>query len=475
LAFQFRFLKVPRLCIMLMGIMTKGVFAVSGDSFSIDSVATVSDSFPSIDSNSLPAAANIQAATSPNETDTLYTIVVTAKKIAHYTPSQTVLEARTFSGKFQDLQSVLETVSGVSVRDMGGFGHYAEAAIRGSSTNQVQVYLDGIPLNGSTGSAVDISKIPLSMLRKITIYKNTPSIEFFGDNAGGVISLTTATAGEAQAVALEIGSFGYRAGNAMINKKTGLMTHRFTVNYGYADNNYPYVNDRGTTLGPLAQSDDTVETMDNNFFSTLSSLYENVWEIDNKHKLTTRLSAEVTDEGIFYFPQADSNDGSINTSRLSLVETYETSVDTALALTVRFKGKTENELFRRFTPFFLYPPPVRIRQETSQPYAAMEGILTGKKGDRYSFTGIVSGSYDGFDFKDLSIQGKVTRPRFSRFIGKIGAEAGITICKNLLTRVGGLYRYEIDSTNGKFKYNGFMPGGQSTREGFPLVESISYL
>jgi outer membrane cobalamin receptor len=477
LDFQFRCAGAARFYVAFLCVLSSEVGAVSGDSHSFDSVASVSDSLSSpdtvqhvcFDSAALPADSNRQDQTFQNEVDTTapYTIVVTAKRFTKYTPSQRVLEAKDFSGKYQDLQSVLETVSGVSVRDMGGFGHYAEAAIRGSSPNQVQVYLDGIALNGSTGNAVDISKIPLSTLQKITVYKNTPSIEFFGDNAGGVINLTTTTVREAQAASLEIGSFGYRAGNAMIDKKIGRMTHRFSVNYGYADNDYPYINDRGTTLGPAARDDDTAETMDNNFFSIFSSQYANVWEINDRNKLTSQLSAMVTDEGIFYFPQADSNDGSIKNSKLALIETYETAVDSALAFTFRLKLKTEDELFQRFTPFYLYPPPVRIRHETRQPYAGIEGIVKGKNGDHFSFTGIVSGSYNGFNFKDLYLQGDVTRPYFFRLSGKIGAEAGITLRENLIARLGGLYRYEVDFSNGKFYYSGFVPGGQRTNEGFP--------
>ncbi len=78
-----------------------------------------------------------------------------------------------------------------TICNIGGFGHYSDVSIRGSSPSQVQVYLDGIPLNGATGNAVDISKIPFSSLQTISIYKSTPPIEIFGDNAGGVIDLTT--------------------------------------------------------------------------------------------------------------------------------------------------------------------------------------------------------------------------------------------------------------------------------------------
>ena len=399
------------------------------------------------------------------DTTSLPSILVTAKRFTSYTPSQTIIEVKDFSGKYQDLQSVLETVSGVMIRGVGGFGHYAEAAIRGSSPNQVQIYIDGVPLNGSTGAAVDISKIPLPTLQTISVVKNIPSIEFFGDNAGGVINLSTATSGESETASLEGGSFGYRAGNASIDKKDGRMSHHFALNYVYADNNYPYVNDNGTTLGTSAKDDDTVETMDNNFFSSFSAMYTNVFNLDDKNKLISQLSALITDEGIFYFPQANSNDGLIKDSRLAFIETYTSLIDSAWTFTLRINGKTDDELFQRFKPFYVYTSPVH--HETDQPKACAEGIVRSTLGHHLSLTYTLSERYDGFDIKDLYAQRDLPQPHFFRLSTKAGFEARLNLDEMLAMRAGCIYRYERDSTNGRLTIDGFTPGGQSAHEGFP--------
>jgi len=168
----------------------------------------------------------------PSDTATLNRMVVIASRIKEYSPSKVTLYAKDFSGKYIDLQSVLETISGVAITTIGGFGHYSDVSIHGSSASQVQVYLDGIPLNGATGCAVDISKIPFSSLQTISIYKATPPIELFGDNAGGVINLTTGANKDATTASTEIGSFGYREGSVLISKTMGPMVHRLSINYG---------------------------------------------------------------------------------------------------------------------------------------------------------------------------------------------------------------------------------------------------
>jgi outer membrane cobalamin receptor len=396
----------------------------------------------------------------------LDTMVVTARQCARYSPAATVLDTKDFSGKYQDLPSVLEAVSGVTVRDMGGFGHYAEAAIRGCSSNQVQVFLDGMPLNGATGAAVDISKIPLSTVQEITIYKSIPPLEFFGDNAGGAITLTTAATKEAATASLEAGSFGYRAAAAVIDKRYGSMTHRLSVDYGYAANDYSYV-DSLVTHSRTVFTDNQVKTMDNNFFSTLSGSYANSWEIDEKLRFTTLLSAKSSDEGIFYLPTADSNDGSVKNRLFSLMTTYAVALDTTFSYTLSARGKTEEELFERSRSFYNYSEPVR--QETDQPHVSLSGIATKKIGGLLSITGLASGSYDGYDCKNLNAPSAQLQPHFFRLIVKAGMEGEMHVGETFAARLGGIYRSETDSTNGHFDFSAtmFSSGGLLTTQGFP--------
>jgi Outer membrane cobalamin receptor protein len=400
----------------------------------------------------------------PKDTAILDRMLVSASRIKEYTPSKVTLDVKDFSGKYLDLQSVLETVSGVYICNMGGFGHYSDASIRGSSPSQVQIYLDGIPLNGATGNAVDISKIPFSSLQTISIYKSTPSIEVFGDNAGGVIDLATDAKKDATTAFMEAGSFGYREGNATISKTLGPMVHRLSINYGWADNDYPYT-DSVITRGPTVSTDDSVKTMDNNFFSTFSSMYSNTYSFNDLTRLTSQFSALVTDEGIFYLPQAGSNDGTIRNSSLSLVESFLTAIDSNVSLALTAKGKTEDETFRRFQPFYLRQGP--FLHEISQPYGSLEGIIKRHVTDYLDLKGIASASYSGFYYNNLLWPVSQIRPHYFRYTGKAGLEADIKCRKDFSARIGGLYRYEIDSTNNSLTPLGAVPGGGKTKEGFP--------
>ena len=406
---------------------------------------------------------NTGAASRRDSTTVVDKMVVIGSRIKEYTPSKVTLDAKDFSGRYVDLQSVLETVSGVMICDRGGFGHYADVSIRGSSPSQVQVYLDGIPLNGATGSAVDVSKIPLSSLQGISIYKTAPPLEIFGDNAGGVINLTTDANKDATTASLEAGSFGYREGSAMITKTLGPMIHRLSVSYGWADNDYPYT-DSLVTHGPTVASDDLPKTMDNNSFSTFSSMYSNTYTINEHNKLTSQLSATVTDEGIFYLPMADSNDGTVRNSKLSLVESYAATINSHIWAILTACGKTEDELFKRFQRFYLTTP---ISLDISQPHGSLAGIIKGGLGDHLLLTGILSASYDGFDRDNLLAPANQIEPHYFRLTGKAGGEAKIYFCKALSARIGCLYRYEIDSANDSMTSFGPVAGGGITKKGFP--------
>jgi hypothetical protein len=264
---------------------------------------------------------------------------------------------------------------------------------------------------------------------------------------------------------MELGSFGYGAGSAIISKTTGAMVHRLSVNYGWADNDYPYT-DRLVTLGPTVPLDDPVKNMDNNFFSTFSSIYSNTFTISDNAKLTSQFFAIVTNEGIFYLPQAGANDGNIINKKLSLVESYSTRIDSNISVTVTAKGKTENEKFRRFQPFYLGAGP--FLHDIAQPYGSIESILKDHLNGNLALTGFLSASYDGFDYNNLLWSAGQLKPAYSRITGKAGVEANVNFGKDVSARIGGLYRYEIDSTNDSMPSYGLplLNGGRS-KEGFP--------
>ena len=72
------------------------------------------------------------------------------------------------AGAGADLGEALQGLAGVHVESLGGLGKLATMSIRGSSGNQVAVFMDGIRLSGGTGS-VDLSNYPLRHFSRVEV------------------------------------------------------------------------------------------------------------------------------------------------------------------------------------------------------------------------------------------------------------------------------------------------------------------
>ncbi len=90
-----------------------------------------------------------------------------------------------------DVAAVVDTASGTVVRRLGGLGDYASVSIRGSSARQVQVFLDGVPLNPDGSLAVNLSELPLAAFERLEIYRGGAPAELAAAPIGGVVNLVT--------------------------------------------------------------------------------------------------------------------------------------------------------------------------------------------------------------------------------------------------------------------------------------------
>ncbi len=100
-----------------------------------------------------------------------------------------VINKGTFEAKAQDLAELVEKESSVQVRQSGGLGSFSDISLRGASSNQVMVFIDGIPLNDSSGGGVDLSNISLSDVDSIEVYKGVTPINFGRSSIGGAINI----------------------------------------------------------------------------------------------------------------------------------------------------------------------------------------------------------------------------------------------------------------------------------------------
>lgn len=107
-----------------------------------------------------------------------------------------------------DLSTVLAQQSGVVVNDYGPEGSTKTVSIRGSTSDQVLVMVDGIRFNSSFDGSVDLSRIPVDDIDHIEIVQGGAS-SYWGTGAvGGVINIITKKA-SAPAINISITNGSY--------------------------------------------------------------------------------------------------------------------------------------------------------------------------------------------------------------------------------------------------------------------------
>lgn len=157
---------------------------------------------------------------------------------------------------------LLSELPGVVVTRLGGLGAQSTLSIRGSTADQVGVFLDGIPLNAALGGGVDLGLIPIGDMGRMEIYRGQSPVAFGAAAMGGVVSITTTEIGLPTAsVEVGGGSFGTGYGGFQVAGEEG----RFGVSLGLhtlqSQGDYSYHSDNGTAFD---LADDQMRTRSNN-------------------------------------------------------------------------------------------------------------------------------------------------------------------------------------------------------------------
>jgi vitamin B12 transporter len=104
----------------------------------------------------------------------------------------------------------LASVPGVEIERYGGFGSLSYVSIRGSSSDEVLVLLDGMPVAGSQISSLDLGQIPTNGIERIEVVEGGGSTLYGSSSMGGVINIITSSPARIRATA-QAGSFGERS------------------------------------------------------------------------------------------------------------------------------------------------------------------------------------------------------------------------------------------------------------------------
>ncbi len=78
--------------------------------------------------------------------------------------------------------------AGVTVRDQG-FNQPAALSLRGSSSEQVTVVLDGLPLNGLAGGGFDLGALPAPFVRRLSVARGALGARYGAGTLGGAVDV----------------------------------------------------------------------------------------------------------------------------------------------------------------------------------------------------------------------------------------------------------------------------------------------
>jgi iron complex outermembrane receptor protein len=191
-----------------------------------------------------------------------------------------VLDIPSRDAPIETAADVLSESVGVQVQRFGGLGAFTTISIRGSSANQVPVYLDGIPLAQAQDQTVNLSDLPLDSLQRIDVYRGTIPVGFGGGGIGGVVNLVTRppSAEPQTEVSAGYGSFVTRKAVATHTQRlagTDVLAH---VSYLGSKGDFTFFDDNGTPENP---SDDGTTTRINNAFNAVDALFKGTRDLGN--------------------------------------------------------------------------------------------------------------------------------------------------------------------------------------------------
>jgi vitamin B12 transporter len=133
----------------------------------------------------------------------------------------------------QTLAEVLQALGGVEIVSNGGFGQPSGVFMRGGSSTQTLVLVDGMRMASATTGSTALENIPLNQIERIEVVPGQLSSLYGSDAIGGVVQIFTKSGKYSPGVKVTAGagSYGTHAASAGINRAAGAT--EFSVNLGY--------------------------------------------------------------------------------------------------------------------------------------------------------------------------------------------------------------------------------------------------
>lgn len=129
-----------------------------------------------------------------------------------------------------DLTTLLSSISGVIISPTGADGAQSTISLRGSTSNQVLVLVDGVRVTDPATGQTDLSRldIPLDQIERIEIQRGALSAQYGADAVGGIIHIHTKKKTAAPSIDISI-------------QNNAFLPSSVTVGSGFAATTVPFV------------------------------------------------------------------------------------------------------------------------------------------------------------------------------------------------------------------------------------------
>ncbi len=126
-----------------------------------------------------------------------------------------------------DLPTLLSREAGIEITQSGGIGSQASIFMRGASSNQVLVLIDGVRVDSATTGATAIDQIMLADVERIEIVRGNVSSVYGSSAMGGVIQIFTKRGRGPLSASVSVAAGGQvnRNGSASLGGDLGDHTH----------------------------------------------------------------------------------------------------------------------------------------------------------------------------------------------------------------------------------------------------------
>lgn len=228
---------------------------------------------------------------------------------------------------FDFVVDALASAPGVTVNQNGAFGGNASVRIRGASSEQTLVLIDGISVNDPTspGGGFNFARLDTANIERIEILKGPQSTLWGGDAIGGVVNITTKRAkpGVSLSGFAEAGRFNTLRGGASVGISGDVGDFRLA---------YSGIRTDGISKADEANGNDETDPFDSTTFSGSGGINLGKARLDTQLLFT---AAEVAFDSFVFGNQGNVGDGD------EISETTEFSGHVSLNLPL-FGGRLEN-------------------------------------------------------------------------------------------------------------------------------------